>query len=58
MPPLSTKLADKGYVTDALAAHYAARALGGVTWHFIGDGQKAGNLKGAITQGYQIAKDL
>lgn len=30
MPPLSTNLADKGYVTDALAAHYAARAKGGV----------------------------
>ena len=30
MPPLSTNLADKGYVTDALVAHYAARAKGGV----------------------------
>lgn len=30
MPPLSTNLADKGYVTDALVAHYAARARGGV----------------------------
>lgn len=26
MPPISTNLADKGYVTDALVAHYAARA--------------------------------
>lgn len=26
MPPLSTNLADKGYVTDALVKHYAARA--------------------------------
>ena len=25
MPPISTNLADKGYVTDALVAHYAAR---------------------------------
>lgn len=30
MPPLSTNLADKGYVTDALVAHYSARAKGGV----------------------------
>lgn len=30
MPPLSTNLADKGYVTDALVAHYAQRAKGGV----------------------------
>ena len=30
MPPLSTNLADKGYVTDALEKHYAARAKGGV----------------------------
>lgn len=30
MPPISTNLADKGYVTDALVAHYAARAKGGV----------------------------
>ena len=30
MPPLSTNLADKGYVTDALVKHYAARAKGGV----------------------------
>lgn len=30
MPPLSTNLADKGYVTDALVEHYATRAKGGV----------------------------
>ena len=30
MPPLSTNLADKGYVTDALIEHYANRAKGGV----------------------------
>lgn len=30
MPPISTNLANKGYVTDALVAHYAARAKGGV----------------------------
>lgn len=30
MPPISTNLADKGYVTDELVAHYAARAKGGV----------------------------
>lgn len=30
MPPISTNLADNGYVTDALVAHYAARAKGGV----------------------------
>ena len=30
MPPISTNLADKGYVTDALVAHYAGRAKGGV----------------------------
>lgn len=30
MPPISTNLADKGYVTDALVAHYAAHAKGGV----------------------------
>lgn len=30
MPPVSTNLADKGYVTDDLIAHYAARAKGGV----------------------------
>ena len=29
-PPLSTNLADKGYVTDTLVAHYSARARGGV----------------------------
>ena len=30
MPPISTNLADNGYVTDALVRHYAARAKGGV----------------------------
>lgn len=30
MPPVSTNLADHGYVTDALVDHYAARARGGV----------------------------
>ena len=30
MPPISTNLAEKGYVTDALVEHYAARAKGGV----------------------------
>ena len=30
MPPLSTNLANKGYVTDALVEHYANRAKGGV----------------------------
>lgn len=30
MPPISTNLADNGYVTDALVEHYAARAKGGV----------------------------
>ena len=30
VPPISTNLADKGYVTDALVKHYAARAKGGV----------------------------
>lgn len=30
MPPVSTNLADKGYVTDTLVEHYAARAKGGV----------------------------
>lgn len=30
MPPISTNLANKGYVTDELVAHYAARAKGGV----------------------------
>ena len=30
MPPISTNLADHGYVTDELIRHYAARAKGGV----------------------------
>lgn len=30
MPPISTNLANKGYVTDELVQHYAARAKGGV----------------------------
>lgn len=30
MPPLSTNMADKGYVTDALVEHYSTRAKGGV----------------------------
>lgn len=30
MPPMSTNLANKGYVTDELIAHYSARAKGGV----------------------------
>ncbi len=30
MPPVSTNLADKGYVTEELIQHYAARAKGGV----------------------------
>lgn len=30
MPPLSTNLADHGYVTDALIEHYSNRAKGGV----------------------------
>lgn len=30
MPPLSTNLADNGYVTDALVEHYSNRARGGV----------------------------
>ena len=29
MPPISTNMADKGYVTDALVEHYSARAKGG-----------------------------
>ena len=30
MPPISTNLANKGYVTDELVQHYGARARGGV----------------------------
>lgn len=30
MPPISTNLADKGYITDELIKHYEARAKGGV----------------------------
>lgn len=30
MPPISTNLADKGYITDTLVEHYKARAKGGV----------------------------
>lgn len=30
MPPVSTNLADRGYITDALVDHYASRAKGGV----------------------------
>lgn len=30
MPPISTNLANKGYITDELVSHYAARAKGGV----------------------------
>ena len=30
MPPLSTNLGNKGYVTDELIEHYKARAKGGV----------------------------
>ncbi len=30
MPPISTNLANKGYVTDELVQHYSARAKGGV----------------------------
>ena len=30
MPPISTNLADKGYVTEELIQHYSARAKGGV----------------------------
>lgn len=30
----------------------------GVNYHLIGDAQKIGNIKDAITQGYQIAKDM
>ena len=30
MPPISTNLADKGYITDELIQHYEARAKGGV----------------------------
>lgn len=30
MPPISTNLANKGYVTDELIQHYSARAKGGV----------------------------
>ena len=30
MPPVSTNLCDKGYITDALIDHYATRAKGGV----------------------------
>jgi len=30
MPPISTNLAEKGYVTDELVQHYSARAKGGV----------------------------
>lgn len=31
MPPISTNLADKGYVTDELVKHYSDRAKGGVS---------------------------
>ena len=30
----------------------------GVTYHMIGDAQKIGNIKDAVTAGYQVAKDL
>ena len=30
MPPISTNLANKGYVTDELVKHYGDRAKGGV----------------------------
>ena len=30
MPPISTNLANKGYITDELVQHYSARAKGGV----------------------------
>ncbi len=30
MPPISTNLADKGYITEELIQHYSARAKGGV----------------------------
>ena len=30
MPPISTNLANKGYVTEELIQHYGARAKGGV----------------------------
>ena len=30
MPPISTNLANKGYVTEELIQHYATRAKGGV----------------------------
>ncbi len=39
------------YMEDALKAS-------GVRYHMIGDAEKLGNIKDAVTRGYQVAKDL
>lgn len=45
-----------GYHIDAAVEEMLKEA--GVSYHLIGDGHKVGNLKDAISEGYQTAKDL
>ena len=69
MPPISTNLADKCYVTDELIQHYGARAKGGVGRSKLAmrmmekgvrieSGAKVGNIKDAISGAYELARTL
>ena len=55
MPPVSTNLADRGYVSDALAD---ALTGAGFACHVLGDSKQCGNLRDAIEAGYKAACEL
>ena len=55
MPPVSTNLADRGYVSDALAD---ALTETGLACHVLGDLKQCGNLRDAIEAGYGAACGL
>lgn len=52
---MSTNLADRGYVSDALAD---ALTETGLAYHVLGDLKQCGNLRDAIEVGYGAACGL
>lgn len=52
---VSTDLADRGYVSDALAD---ALTETGLACHVLGDLKQCGNLRDAIEAGYKAACEL
>lgn len=52
---VSTNLADRGYVSDALAD---ALTEAGFACHVLGDSKRCGNLRDATEGGYKAACEL